>query len=41
MSGRESDKVSRSSARIDFDKYFAVEYEKDGSRVYRILPAAP
>ncbi|MFS2166126.1 ArnT family glycosyltransferase [Variovorax sp. Varisp62] len=29
------------SARIDFDKYFAVEYEKDGSRVYRILPAAP
>jgi hypothetical protein len=29
------------SARVDFDKYFAVEYEKDGSRVYRILPAAP
>jgi len=29
------------TARIDFDKYFAVEYEKDGSRVYRILPAAP
>lgn len=29
------------SARVDFDKYFAVQYEKDGSRVYRILPAAP
>lgn len=28
------------SARTDFDKYFAVRYEKDGSRVYRILPAA-
>ncbi len=28
------------SARVDFDKYFAVQYEKDGSRVYRILPAA-
>lgn len=29
------------AARTDFDKYFAVQYEKDGSRVYRILPAAP
>jgi len=29
------------TARIDFDKYFAVEYQKDGSRVYRILPVAP
>jgi hypothetical protein len=29
------------SARADFDRYFAVQYEKDGSRVYRILPAAP
>lgn len=29
------------SARTDFDKHFAVQYEKDGSRVYRILPAAP
>jgi hypothetical protein len=28
------------SARIDFDKYFALQYEKDGSRVYRILPTA-
>jgi hypothetical protein len=28
------------SARVDFDRYFAVQYEKDGSRVYRILPAA-
>ncbi|WP_228121928.1 ArnT family glycosyltransferase [Variovorax paradoxus] len=29
------------SARTDFDKYFAVQYEKDGCRVYRILSAAP
>ncbi len=29
------------SARVDFDRYFAVQYEKDGSRVYRILPVAP
>lgn len=29
------------SARADFDKHFAVQYEKDGSRVYRILPVAP
>jgi hypothetical protein len=28
------------SARIEFDKYFALQYEKDGSRVYRILPTA-
>jgi hypothetical protein len=29
------------SARVDFDKYFAVQFEQDGSRVYRILPVAP
>lgn len=29
------------AARVDFDMYFAVQYEKDGSRVYRILPAKP
>jgi len=29
------------SGRTDFDKYFALQYEKDGSRVYRILPPAP
>ncbi|MGN8080937.1 ArnT family glycosyltransferase [Variovorax sp. 22077] len=29
------------TARVDFDKYFAVQYQQDGSRVYRILPAAP
>jgi hypothetical protein len=28
------------SARIEFDKYFALQYEKDGSRIYRILPTA-
>ncbi len=29
------------SGRTDFDKYFTLQYEKDGSRVYRILPPAP
>jgi hypothetical protein len=29
------------SGRTDFDKYFTLQYEQDGSRVYRILPPAP
>ena len=29
------------STRPDFDKYYALLYEQDGSRAYRILPTAP
>jgi hypothetical protein len=35
------DMVKVLSVRPDFDKYYALLYEQDGSRAYRLLPTAP